>query len=88
MQFVDAIYTKEVHQYKEIKKTHRLIDDEARREAARAAKVEEKHSKFPLPSPDLHAMLQVADAVMRVHDLPAHTMESFLQHLHMQVNRQ
>jgi len=37
-------------------------------------------------TPDLHAMLVGADAKRRAHGLPAHTMKSFLRHLHLQVN--
>jgi hypothetical protein len=55
-------------------------------EAARSATVEAKRAMTLTFSPDLHAMLVGADADRRVHGLPAHTMESFLHHRHMQVN--
>jgi hypothetical protein len=55
-------------------------------EAARAAAVELKHAMTPSATPDQHAMLAGTDAYRRERGLPAHTMESFLHRLHLQVN--
>ncbi len=84
--FADASLTKFVRQYKEAKKTQRLTEEDARRETARATAVEAKRAMTPTSTPDLHAMLVGADAERRVHGLPAHAMESFLLHVHLQIN--
>jgi hypothetical protein len=70
----------------EARKAQKFSQDEACREAARKAAVQDKRAKAPIFSPDLHAMLLVADADKRALGLPAHTMESFLLHMQTQVN--
>ena len=85
-QFAYASRKKEVRQYKEAKKTQRLTVEDVRMEATRLAAVEGKRAMTLTFFPDLHAMLVGADADKRAHGFPAHTKESFLRHLHMQVN--
>ena len=63
------------------KKAQKITEDEARREAARKAAVEERRANSPIFFPDLHAMLLTTDAVGRGQGLEAHTMESFLLHM-------
>ncbi len=85
-QFIDASLTKEVSHDKEAKTTHRLTEEDGRMEAARSTALEGKRFMTPIFSPDLHAMFVGSDAERRAHGLLAHSMESFLRHLHMQVN--
>jgi hypothetical protein len=67
-------------------KTTRVSEYESRREADRSAVVEERRARSPIFSADLHAMIATEDAARRSRGLPPHTMESFLLHLHEQVN--
>ncbi len=46
-----------------------------------------QRAKSPIFSADLHAMIATTDADRRDRGLPAHTMESFLLHLHELVNK-
>jgi hypothetical protein len=86
LEFADVTLTKEVRHYKKTKKTQRFTEEISRKEVARTTTVEEKRAKSPIFSPDLSAMLVAADAVRRVKGLLAHTVESFLHHLHMQIS--
>ena len=47
---------------KEHKKAQRHTEEDARKESARAAVVEQKREKSPILTPDLHAILSIADA--------------------------
>ena len=85
-QFADATLRKEVRQYKEAKKTQRFTKEGSDIEVARTSAVEKKRAKSNIFSPDLHAMLVVADASRRAQSLPTHTVESFFHHLHLQLN--
>ncbi len=68
-------------------RTTRVSEYESRREADRSAAVGERRAKSPIFSADLHAMIATADAARRSRGLPPHTMESFLLHMHEQVNK-
>ena len=81
----DATVTKEIRLCQEVKKLQRATEEEARREAARSAALAEKRAKSPIFSHDLQTLVASADADKRDRGLPAHTMESFLLHLHEQV---
>jgi len=70
---------------KEQRKTHRITDEEARKEAGRAAPVEQTKEKSPILTPDLHAILSLAEEDRIKRDLPAHTLRSFL--INMQEQR-
>jgi hypothetical protein len=63
---------------KEHMKSKRLEDEDARRESSRAAAVEQKREQSPILTPDLHAILNVADADRTTKGLSAHTLSSFL----------
>ena len=69
---------------KEIRKSKRLEDEEARRETARAAAVEQRREQSPILTPDLHAILNVADEDRKTRGLSAHTLSSFLTHMQQQ----
>ena len=69
---------------KEHKRAQRLTDEESKREAARAATLLSKRALSPIITPDLNALLIVADADRTMRGLPAHTLESFLHHMHEQ----
>ena len=66
---------------KEHNKAKRLEDEDAMRETTRAAAVEQKREKPPILTPDLHAILSIADADFTKRGLSAHTQNSFLIHL-------
>jgi hypothetical protein len=68
-------------------KATRVNENESRREADRSAVVEERRARSPIFSAELQAMIATEDAVRRSRGLPPHTMESFLLHLHEQVNQ-
>jgi hypothetical protein len=57
--------------------------EDAHREAARKADIDNGHDKSPVVMPDLHAMLLASDASRRANGLPPHTLETFLRDLHM-----
>ena len=57
------------------------------RESERSAAVGERRAKSTIFSADLHAMIATADADRRNRGLPPHTMETYLRHLHEQVNK-
>jgi hypothetical protein len=69
---------------KEHRKYKRLEEEEARRETARAAAVEQKREQSPILTPDLQGILHVADADRTPRGLSAHTLSSFLIHLQEQ----
>jgi hypothetical protein len=66
---------------KDQRKTHRIPEEEARREAARASAVEQKREKSPILTPDLYAIFSLADDDRIKRNLPAHTVRSLLIHL-------
>ncbi len=68
-------------------RTTRVNEYESKREAERSAAVGERRARSPIFSADLHAMIATDDAARRSCGLPPHTMESFLLHLHEQVNK-
>ena len=69
---------------KEHKKAKRLEDEDARRETARATVVEQKRERPPILTPDLQAILSIADAHRTMRGLSAHTLNNFLIYLQEQ----
>ena len=63
-----------------------MTEENSRRDAARSVAVGDKRAKSPILNADLYAMLGAADAAKATVGLPAHTMESFLFYLHMQIS--
>ena len=66
---------------KKHRKAKRLEDEDARRETARAAAVEQRREQSPNLTPDLHAILNIADVDRTTRGLLAHTLSSFFIHL-------
>jgi len=65
----DASLTKEIRLCQEVKKLQRAMEEEAIREAARFAAVNEKRAKSPIFPPDLHTTLATADSYKRARGL-------------------
>jgi len=77
-----AHYADSTTQYKDVKRAQWATEEDTRREAARTTAVTERRAKSPVLSPDLDAMLLTSGAARKVHGLPPHTLETFLQDMH------